>query len=189
MIFCRVPSLRPPLFRELYESIHWEVYESYRRWYQFHFKAVYQQNPRFEDHQLMARLSRLLDTPIVRNWARDISRSEVNGSTISGASWSFTHPTCLAPSVSSTAHPSVPPFFFPLISLAHPSVFVPLHPGHISGLHSHAVMFIFHLHTLPRRMTMPHTPRVGCDTGTPPTTTPCRTQIGQGDMKLGPNGE
>ena len=26
-------------------------------------------------------------------------------------------------------------------------------------------------------------------TGTPPTTTPCRTQIGQGDMKLGPNGE
>jgi len=75
------------LHDELYASDSWDVYESFNRWYQFHFKAIYMSKPAFHQHRLLKKISTLMSGPIVNEWIRDISASEVNGTTITGASY------------------------------------------------------------------------------------------------------
>lgn len=57
------------------------------RWYQFHFKAIYQQNRKYSSNVLLSKISAIMDLPEVKAWVRDMSESEVNGTTLAGASY------------------------------------------------------------------------------------------------------
>lgn len=75
------------LHDELYDSNGFKVYESYNRWYQFHFKAIYMHTPEYQTHKLLKKIGDLFDIPVMKEWIRDISASEVNGTTLAGASY------------------------------------------------------------------------------------------------------
>ena len=75
------------LHKELYDSSEYEVYEAYHRWYQFHFQAIYQHNPSYSSHKKLNHISSVFDSPEVKDWVKYVSNSEVNGTTMAGASY------------------------------------------------------------------------------------------------------
>jgi hypothetical protein len=75
------------LHKEIYDSPHYEVYEQYNRWYQFHFKAIYQHNKNYNDNLYLSAISGVMDLPEIKTWIADISGSDVNGTTLAGASY------------------------------------------------------------------------------------------------------
>lgn len=62
------------------------MYESYNRWYQFHFSAIYQHHANYDKNVLLSEISDVMHLQEIRDWVQDISESEVNGSTLAGAS-------------------------------------------------------------------------------------------------------
>ncbi len=46
---------------ELYNSTSWETYESFMRWYQFHFKAIYQHQANYDENELLSDVSKVMD--------------------------------------------------------------------------------------------------------------------------------
>jgi hypothetical protein len=81
------PEMALALHDELYNSPDYQVYESYNRWYQFHFSAIYQHNENYDKNVLLSEISDVMHLQDVRDWVYDISDSEVNGSTLAGAAW------------------------------------------------------------------------------------------------------
>ena len=53
----------------------------------FEYRAIYQHSSGFDDNILLSELTRVFDSREVKDWVAQISQSEVNGSTMTGASY------------------------------------------------------------------------------------------------------
>jgi Rps23 Pro-64 3,4-dihydroxylase Tpa1-like proline 4-hydroxylase len=69
------------LHKELYASTSFEEHGTYTRRYQAHFQELTTANAAFQEHPNLSVMQRLLNHREVKAWMRDVSSSEVNGTT------------------------------------------------------------------------------------------------------------